>query len=307
MYKVGVAYTPRLIPYYWLTILVVAVGVSLVYQRQAFCRYVCPATGVMSVTSKFSPLEIAQNRESGVQCATLEYKSEFLSTDRRCTACMKCTTEQPDEAVELRFRWPGSKVLTERIPLVDEALVALIIWAVFPIDHVLGDAVAGTALVQSLPGMLASTVAYLVSIAATILAFAAVNRLASSWGDIDWETSFTKFGLAYAPLGIMFTLGAHAIGGLLEEGGHTLNAFARGLGVPLDLPAGASPATVSAWDHFFVTGWLWLAVFWSALIAWQVATAMTDSKQRALKAFAPHFALMAGSTYVVAVTLAAHA
>jgi hypothetical protein len=306
MYKIGVAYTPRLLPVYWLAILGVAVGVSLIYQRQAFCRYVCPATGVMSVTSKFSPLEIAQNRDTGVKCATLEYESDFLSTDRRCTACMNCTTEQPEQDVELRFRWPGAKVLTERIPLVDEALIALVIWAVFPVDHVLGDAVAGTTLVQSLPGLLAPTVAYLVSITATIVVFTAVNRLASNWSEIDWTESFTKFGLAYAPLGIMFTLGAHAIGGLLEEGGHTLNVFAHGLGIPLDLPTGASPAIVSFWNHFFVTGWLWLAVFWSALIAWQVATTMTRTKKHALKAFAPHFALMAGSTYVVATVLAAH-
>jgi hypothetical protein len=307
MYKVGVAYTPRLIPVYWLAILAVAVGVSLIYQRQAFCRYICPATGVMSVTSKFSPLEIAQNADAGVKCATLEYKSDFLSTDRRCTACMKCTSNQPEEDVELRFRWPGAKVLTERIPLVDEALIALIIWAVFPIDHVLGDAVEGTALIQSLPGLLTPTAAYLVSITATIAGFTAVNRLASTWGGLDWTASFTKFGLAYAPLGIMFTLGAHAIGGLLENGGHTLNVFAQGLGIPLHLPAGASPALVSAWQQFFVTGWLWLAVLWSAVIAWQVATTMTDSKRRALKAFAPHFALMAGSTYVVATVLATHA
>lgn len=306
MYKVGVAYTPRLVPIYWLAILGVAVGVSLLYQRQAFCRYVCPATGVMSVTSKLSPLEIAQNKSTGVQCATLEYESGFLSTDRRCTACMKCTTEQPDEDVELRFRWPGAKVVTERIPLVDEALVALIIWAVFPIDHVLGGPVEETTLVGSLPGLLAPTTAYLVSIAATILGFAAANRLASSWSGLEWEESFTKFGLAYAPLGIMFTLGAHAVGGLLEDGGHTLNVFARGLGIPLNLPAGASPEIVSAWNQIFVTGWLWLAVFWSALIAWQVATTMTDSKKRALKAFAPHFGLMAGSTYLVATVLAVH-
>ncbi|ADB60541.1 hypothetical protein Htur_1656 [Haloterrigena turkmenica DSM 5511] len=306
MYKVGVAYTPRLIPVYWLTILGVAVGVSLVYQRQAFCRYICPATGVMSVTSKFSPLEIAQNRDTGVACATLEYKSDFLSTDRRCTACMKCTTEQPEEDVELRFRWPGAKVVTERIPLVDEALIALLIWAVFPIDHVLGDAVEGMAVVQRLPGVLSPTAAYLISIAATIIGFTAVNRLASGWGGIDWERSFTKFGLAYAPLGIMFTLGSHAIGGLLEDGGHALNVFARGLGLPLGLPAGASPELVSAWEQFFVTGWLWLAVLWSALIAWQVAKTMTDSRERALKAFAPHAALMTGSTYVVAAVLATH-
>lgn len=301
MYKVGVAYTPRLIPFYWLAILGVAVAVSLVYRRQAFCRYVCPATGVMSVTSKLSPLEIAQRSETGVQCATLEYRSEYLSTDRRCTACMKCTTERPDEDVDLRFRWPGSKIVTERIPLVDEAIVALVIWAVFPIDHVLGDAVESTALVGGLPGLLTPTVAYLTSIAATLLGFTAVNRLASDWGGLDWTESFTKFGLAYAPLGIMYSLGAHVIGGLLEDGGESLNAFANGLGIPLDLPAGAEPALVSAWDAFFVAGWLWLAVAWSGLIAWQVAATMADSRRLAYRAFVPHVAFMAVCTALVVV------
>lgn len=85
------------------------------------------------------------------------------------------------------------------IPLVNEALIALIIWAVFPINHVLGDSVEDPTLVGSLPGLLTPTAAYAVSITATILAFTAVNRLASSWSGIDWTTSFTKFGLAYAP------------------------------------------------------------------------------------------------------------
>lgn len=85
-------------------------------------------------------------------------------------------------------------MVTERIPLLDEALIALVIWAIFPIDHVLGDAIKGTALVGSLPGLLAPTTAYLVSITVTILGFTAVNRLASTWGGLDWRASFTKFG-----------------------------------------------------------------------------------------------------------------
>lgn len=105
----------------------------------------------------------------------------------------------------------------------------------------------------------------------------------------------------------MFSLGSHIIGGLLEDGEQTVNVFARGLGIPLALSAGASPALVSAWEQLFVTGWMWLAVLWSALIAWQVATTMAGSKKRALKAFVPHFALMAGSTYVVVTVLATHA
>ncbi|WP_049920997.1 4Fe-4S binding protein [Halopiger djelfimassiliensis] len=296
MADLGVSYSPGRVPYYWLAIVGVAVAVSLVYQRQAFCRYVCPATGVMSVTAKFSPLEVAQNRETGVTCATLEYKSDYLSTDRRCTACMKCTSQQPDEDVELRFRWPGAKAVTERIPLVDEAIIALVIWGSIPINFVLGSAIL-TALSGRFPSLLVSTTAYLASVIAALVAFAAANKLASAWSGVDWEPSFTKFGLSYAPLGLMWALGDFVIAGLLENGGHTVNVLAQGLGIPLSLPAGASPSVVSAWVSVFVTGWLWLAVLWSGAIAWQVATVLTDSKRRALKAFAPHFALMTTSTF----------
>ncbi|ELY81959.1 4Fe-4S binding protein [Natrinema gari] len=300
MADLGVSYLPRRVPYYWLAIIGVAVAVSLVYQRQAFCRYVCPATGVMSVTAKFSPLEVAQNKETGVKCATLEYESDYLSTDRRCTACMRCTSEQPDEDVELRFRWPGAKVITERIPLVDEAIIALVIWGAIPINFVLGSAIL-TALGGRLPGLLVSTTAYLASVVAALVGFAVANKLASDWSGLDWETSFTKFGLSYAPLGLMWALGDFVIAGLLENGGHTVTVVAQGLGIPLSLPPGASPGIVSAWVSFFVTGWLWLAVLWSGAIAWHVATALTDSKRRAAKAFAPHFALLTISTFGLAV------
>jgi polyferredoxin len=306
LYKFGVAWTPDLMGWYFLLITGIAVAVSLVFQRQAFCRYLCPASGVMSVTAKLSPFEIAQNAEMGVACATLEYKSDYLSTDRRCVSCMKCTTEKPDQDVELRLRWPGARAVTQKIPLVDEALLALIIWAIFPIDHVLGDMVESTAIIQHLPDVLSSSVPYFISISTTILVFGLVTNVATRWSGLDWEQSFTNFALAYTPLGIMFSLGKHVIPGLMESGGLLLNRFAAGLGLTLRLPARwASETTVAAWQQFFVTGWMWLAVLWGALIAWQIASVMTTTRKQAVKAFFPHLLLMAGSTYGVVLVLMA--
>ncbi|QLG29819.1 4Fe-4S binding protein (plasmid) [Halorarum halophilum] len=294
MYKLGVVFSPRLIGYYFLSFTTLTVGVSLVFQRQAFCRYICPATGVMSVTSKLSPFEIRQESETGVPCATLEYQSEYLSTDRRCVSCMKCTTQQPDEDVGLRVRWPGIAAVHQRIPLADEALLVIILWAVFPVDHVLGDHAA--ALVP-LGEPWSDVIAYSVSVGAAIGAYLGANALGTWWSSVDWEASFTRFAYAYLPFSIMYMLGNHVIPGLMEEGGALLNVFFRGIGVPLALPeALASPSTIATWEWVSVTIWPLIAILWGVAIVWYSAKFLTKSDQQAIKAIAPHVVLLVVST-----------
>ncbi|XVH33171.1 4Fe-4S binding protein (plasmid) [Haloferacaceae archaeon DSL9] len=294
MYKLGVVFEPRLIGYYFLSFTALAVGVSLVYQRQAFCRYVCPATGVMSVTSKLSPFEIRQKSETGVPCATLEYRSDYLSTDRRCVSCMKCTTQQPDEDVGLRVRWPGTAAVRQRIPIPDEALLVIILWAVFPVDHVLGDGVAAMiALAEPWPDV----IAYFVSVFAAIAAYLGANALGSWWSGIDWEDSFTLFAYAYLPFAIMYMLGNHVILNLMEGGGSLLNAFFAGFGLSLTLPeALASQSTIAAWEWFNATIWPWLGVLWGIGIIWYSAKTLANSDSQALRAIAPHVVLLTVST-----------
>lgn len=294
MYKLGVVFDPQLIGFYFLSFTALAVGVSLVYQRQAFCRYVCPATGVMSVTSKLSPFEFRQKTETGVPCATLEYKSEYLSTERRCVSCMKCTTQQPDEDVGLRVRWPSAAAVNQRIPLPDEALLAIILWAVFPLDHVMGGPVATYI---PLSGPWPDVLAYFVSVFAAIGAYLGANALGAWWSGVDWEASFTRFAHAYLPFAILYMLGNHVIQSLMEEGGAMLNAFFGGLGIPLNLPeALVSQSTLAAWEWLNATIWPWLGVLWGVAIIWYSAKTITDSERQALRAIAPHVVLLVGST-----------
>lgn len=302
LYKFGVAHTPWAMGVYFLVFLAVAVALALVFRQRAFCRYVCPATAVMSVTARLSPLELRQDRESRVpDCMTAEFKSNYLSTERRCVACMHCAEGQPGNPVRLRLRWPGAAAVRQRILLPDEAWVALVIWAVFPIDHVLGSQVlAELPALRALPGLLAGTLPYLASIAATIAVFSLVNRLAARWSGVSPSRAFARFAFAYVPLGIMFQLGRHTIPGIMQDGGALVNGFAAGFAVPLDLPASwADPETVDTWSRFAATVWPWLAVLWGALIAWFIAREMTTSRQAAAKAFVPHLLLMSASTALV--------
>ncbi len=294
MYKLGVVFSPRLIGYYFLAFTGLAVGVSLIYQRQAFCRYVCPASGVMSVTSKLSPFEIRQNAETGVQCATLEYQSDYLSTDRRCVSCMKCTTQNPDEEVGLRVRWPGAAAVRQRITLPDEALLAIVLWAVFPVDHALGDSAA--ALVP-LGDPWPAVIAYFISVGAAIAAYSAAAAVGSGWGGLDWGASFTRFAYAYLPFSILYMLGNHVILGLLEAGGATLNAFFAGLGIPLGLSeALATQSTIATWEWFNAAILPWVGILWGVAIVWYSAKTITESDHRAARAIAPHVVLLVLST-----------
>ena len=302
LYKLGVAHTPWLMGVYFLAFLAVAVGLALVFRQRAFCRYVCPATAVMSVTSRFSILELRQDRESRVpDCMTAEFKSNYLSTERRCVACMHCAEGQPGMPVRLRLRWPGAAAVRQRILLPDEALVALVIWAVFPLDHVLGgglsERLAGTA---AMPMWAAQVVAYVVSVVGVIAAVGLASRLGARWAGLDPGRVFLRFAFAYAPLGIGFQLSRHTFTGLLEDGGGMVNTFAAGLGVPLGLPeAWASAETLAFWQNFAIPAGLVLALVWAWAVAWFVARDMAGSRAHVWRAFAPHAALMAASTVLI--------
>ncbi|MEX1256743.1 MAG: 4Fe-4S binding protein [Gemmatimonadota bacterium] len=307
LYKLGVAYTPWRMGVYFLVFLGVAVALTLVFRQRVFCRYFCPATGVMSVTTRLSPIEIRQDRETEVpDCMTAEFKSNYLSTERRCVACMHCSVGQPEVPIRLHARWPGAAAVRPRLVIPDEALIALIIWAVFPIDHVLGSQVlAQFPSVQALPSLLAGLVPYYTSIAGTIVAFAVVSWIAARWSGILPRIAFSRFAFAYIPLGIVFQLGMHVIPGLMENGGGLLNGFANGIGIPLNLPAAwASAETVARWHALGGNEFLWLSVLWGAGIAWLIARDLTKTKGDAVKALVPHALLMVASTFFVVGLLA---
>jgi hypothetical protein len=307
LYKYGVASTPWKMGVYFLVFLSIAAALSLLFRQRVFCRYFCPATGVMSVTTRLSPFEITQERDANVaDCMTAEFRSNYLSTERRCVACMNCSVDQPDVPVRLRARWPGAAAVRQRLLIPDEAVIALIIWAVFPIDHVLGGQVLDQlGIFEALPGLLAGAMPYYTSIAATILVFTLVNWIAARWSGLDARATFVRFAFAYVPLGIVFQLGIHLVPGLIESGPSLVNGFMAGLGLPLHLPlAWGSADAAAAWSAHWADASLWLSALWGGTLAWFIARGMAKTSSQALKALAPHLALMVVSTYVVTTLLA---
>jgi polyferredoxin len=306
----GLRAFPWMTSVFFLGMLLLAVSLTLVYRQRPFCRYICPATGVMTVTAKLAPFQLAQTSDRGViNCMTAEFQSNYLSNERRCVACMHCTTSRPDATVKLQAAWPGARAVQERIPLPDEALIALVIFAVFPINHVIvpwlfRDVPALKAITDGLAPVAAGYLRYTLAIVGGIVAFGLVNAVAARLAGLGWETSFTRFANAYIPLGILFTFGMHTIPALMTSGGTMANVLGAAVGLQLNLPAAwAGPATIAAWNAFSMNGLHWVSALWGGIIAWMIARDLTRDRQHGLRsavlAVMPHLLLTVAVSWLV--------
>jgi len=94
-------------------------AITLAYalkDNRAFCKYLCPITVILKVTSRFSLLKIAGDKETCTQCGAcnkscpmdikimeyVNYGKRVLSTE--CIFCLTCTTVCPAGILESTFR-----------------------------------------------------------------------------------------------------------------------------------------------------------------------------------------------------------
>ena len=95
--------------------------------NRAFCKYLCPITTILKVTSRFSLLKIEGDREKCTQCgacnktcpmdinimAYINNAERVLSTE--CIFCLTCTTACPEGILEDTLKWDvGGKEYLQR-------------------------------------------------------------------------------------------------------------------------------------------------------------------------------------------------
>ncbi len=108
-----------------LTIFLLAVVVSVIFERQSWCRYLCPLGCMMGVFAKVSPLELRADRNvCASQCTSNEcfvgvgnrpgcpfgQMVPSLRTNRFCKLCATCVKNCPHGAINLNLRVPGREI-----------------------------------------------------------------------------------------------------------------------------------------------------------------------------------------------------
>lgn len=122
-------------------IITVAMGVSLIFERRAFCRYLCPVGGFIGLYAQAAPLELRVSDPAVCKAHTVKscyvgnaegYGCPWgvfpatLAHNTACGTCMECLRTCPYDNVAIRLRAPGADLLGQSRRKLDEAYKAFI-------------------------------------------------------------------------------------------------------------------------------------------------------------------------------------
>ncbi|MGO8822350.1 MAG: 4Fe-4S binding protein, partial [Desulfomonilaceae bacterium] len=108
-----------------ISITLFSVFFSIVFERQSWCRYLCPLGGMMGVLAKVSPFELRADRNvCASQCSSNEcfvgtqshegcpfgQMAPSLRSNRFCKLCGNCVKNCPYGAMNLNLRIPGREI-----------------------------------------------------------------------------------------------------------------------------------------------------------------------------------------------------
>lgn len=123
------------------TFLIIALGTSLIFERRAFCRYLCPVGGFIGLYSQTAPIEV-RVRDKAV-CATHATKTCYtgsvdgygcpwgvfpgsLVKNTYCGICLECLRTCPLDNIAINIRPVGADLSHSRGRRLDEAFKAFI-------------------------------------------------------------------------------------------------------------------------------------------------------------------------------------
>ena len=132
--------TPNVTSVVLLAMLLAAIGLSMVFERRAFCRYVCPVGGFIGIYAQAAPVEL-RIKDKQV-CVTCEGKPCYrgsesaygcpwdvfpggLSKNNYCGLCMECMRACPHDNIAVNLRGCGADLARPSTRL-DEAFKAFV-------------------------------------------------------------------------------------------------------------------------------------------------------------------------------------
>lgn len=250
--------------------LLLAIALSFIFERRAFCRYVCPVGGFIGLYSQVAPIELRTADRS--LCRTCVSKPCYngsaqgfgcpwdvfppgLGRNTYCGLCLECVRTCPSDNIAIRVRAFGADLERPSAHL-DEAFKAFVMLgsAMIYAGVLLGPWGAlknaafhvGTAAWLMYAGAFLSTIFLLLP----GLFYVAV-RIGAGRNGVPGKikSSFGELATALIPLGLMFW-GAFSLSFVLTNASYIVMALSDPLGWGWNLFGGAS----IAWQP--VVGWL---------------------------------------------------
>lgn len=243
--------TPNITGIVLAVMLFAAIGLSAIFERRAFCRYLCPVGGFIGLYSQTAPIELRikdrqvcakcvgkpcyNGNENGYGCPWDVFPGG-LAKNTYCGLCMECIRTCPHDNIAINLR-PFSADLAKPSTRLDEAFKAFIMF---------GSAMIYAAVLLGSSGTLKDA-AYNVGSAAWLVY--AVVFLAIIFGvlpglftlgilrtksNLPLKQRFAQLSTALIPLGLMFWV-AFSLSFVLTNASYIIAALSDPLGLGWNL------------------------------------------------------------------------
>ncbi len=298
-----------------LSVLFAIILTSLVYERRAFCRYLCPLGIVAALYSMVSLIGLRSNRKvcrdacKSNRCYEVRGQIEgcpmfefprALDSNRNCNLCGKCVKHCPQQSMHLLLRRPVTELWQRWQPTKGEAvfimiLMALVFFEVVRMTPLYPDYmkwVMGTNVIANYN--LVFSMSLLVVVGITIVSYGFSSRLSRLAMGGAWGKTLMRYAYAYIPIVLAGYLGA-AIQHLAVYGVRATKVAINQLAISFtvfDLPAVARGVAYEMDPSLKTIQLLVLALgTLGALYAcWRIAK--QSNKPRALATALPHLILI---------------
>ncbi len=217
--------TPKVTAIVLAAMLFLAIGMSLVFERRTFCRYICPVGGFIGLYAQTAPLELrVKDKQVCIACKDKPcYNSSQtgygcpwdvfpggLTKNTYCGLCMECLRTCPSDNIAINAR-PFSADLAKPSTRMDEAFksfimlgAAMIYAGVFLGPWGTLKLAAFSAGSLSWFGYTAAFLAFIFGLLPALFLGAVGVGKALTKNTLALKKSFTAFATALAPLGMMF-------------------------------------------------------------------------------------------------------
>ncbi|MDP1876361.1 MAG: 4Fe-4S binding protein [Actinomycetota bacterium] len=236
------------------------------WQRRAFCRYLCFLGGVSGNYSQTSVVSLRANPDICKTCTSravcfngsaavpgcpLFSFPRTLESNAECNLCANCIKNCPNDAISISVRKPTQELWFMRKPKVEVAFLAMAIMGIVLIQN-LSMLEAWPAMLDALGGVLRTdsypvvfTVAFAMAIALPVGLLAAASRITAPRSTETMMRNFARFGYALIPLDIAAHM-AHNLFHLLSEGKAVLYTAMPLIGqeMPTESPAILGPLAI---------------------------------------------------------------
>jgi ferredoxin len=302
----GIVESPRGSGYLLGLLVAASIVTAVVYERRAWCRYLCFLGGLSGNYSRTSAVQL---RATPAICAKCKdqvcYKGNgktpgcpvfevprAMASMANCNLCANCIKSCPNGSLRLTLRKPTSELWFLRQPKLPEAFLAVVIVGIVIVQNItmlsfwepLMDRLSGWLFDSRIA---AFTAVFAVAMALPFAFVAAASAVSAGVRRERLFDNFARFGYAVIPLDLGAHL-AHNLFHLLAESQSILYNLLGVVGIYATGPTGVLPQSTIQVLQF---GLLALGVGGSLLTAWKIAQ-RSGTGVGPLREAAPHLIVL---------------